>query len=259
MTLPDRSLPAGDDRAGRAPPLTERRLGPDDLARVVALHAAAHRAAPVPGLFVRETEAFFAAHLGPAGLMLGLETPDRRLAGYCVLGLPAAEAEENFGHALGLSAADRGRVCQLDGTAVLPAWRGHGLQRRLTRRRLALAQAAGRDIALSTAALGNVWSLANLTAEGLEVVALVEKYDTLRLMLRADGRADGGAGARADGGAGARPEAPGQAVPLEGDPARHRQALAAGWRGVRVVQAAGVPALLYLPPFAGRAGDGPPP
>lgn len=251
MTLPVRPVAEGDGRPAREPPLTERRLGPDDLARVVALHEAAHRAASAPGLFVRETEAFFAAHLGAAGLMLGLETPDGALAGYCVLGLPAAEAAENFGHALGLVPAELSRVCHLDGTAVLPAWRGCGLQRRLTRRRLALARTAGRDIALSTAAPGNVWSLANLTAEGLQVVALVEKYEGLRLMLQADARAPAlpvDLPGRADA----------QAVPLDGGAARHRALLAEGWRGVAVQRPAGTaaPALLYLPPDAGRAEDG---
>lgn len=229
-------------------PLTERRLRPEDLARVITLHAAAHRAAPVPGLFVRETDAFFAAHLGAGGAILGLETPDGTLACYCVLGLPAATAPENFGHALGLTGAELARVCHLDGTAVLPEWRGRGLQRRMTRRRLALARAAGRDIALSTAALGNVWSLANLTAEGLRVVALIEKYDTLRLMLRADASADAGADTRAST---RTPPPHARAVPLDGTAAEHRALLAEGWTGVAVARTPGTPSLIYLPPDRG--------
>jgi len=225
-------------------PLTERRLRPDDLARVIALHEAAHRAAPVPGLFVRETDAFFAAHLGAEGAILGLETPDGTLACYCVLGLPAAGSAENFGHALGLTEAELARVCHLDGTAVLPEWRGRGLQRRMTRRRLLLARAAGRDIALSTAAPGNVWSLANLTAEGLRVVALVEKYDALRLMLRADARTPG------------PPPPRSRAVPLDGSAAEHRALLAEGWQGVAVARTPGAPALIYHPPDA-DGGPGP--
>lgn len=249
MIPPGMPAPAAPARPGRDPPLlTERRLGPDDLTRVIALHEAAHRAAARPGLFVRETPEFFAAHLGAQGLMLGLETSDRTLAGYCVLGLPAAEAATNFGHALGLAAPELGRVCHLDGTAVLPAWRGRGLQRWLTRRRLSLARAAGRDIALSTAAPGNVWSLANLTAEGLRVVALVPKYDGLRLMLRRD------AGAPASI---PHPRVPVRPVPLDGAAEEHRRLLSAGWQGVAVARSADGAALVYAPPPDGPRGRGP--
>jgi len=233
--------PAAAPREAGDPPLAERLLGPDDLGAVLALHAAAHRAAAMPGLFVQETPAFFAAHLGAEGRILGLEAPDGTLACYAVLGLPAAGAAVNFGQALGLEPAERARVCHLDGVAVAPGWRGRGLQRRMTRARLACGAAAGRDIALSTAALRNVWSLANLTAERLRVVALVERYDALRLVLRHD-----------PGPLAADPAV--RLVPLDGGPDRHRALLADGWQGVAVRQAAGGAALAYRRAAGGGGG-----
>ena len=247
MNRPAWHDPRPEGPPARPLPLTERRLGPHDLARVLALHDAVHRAAPVEGLFVRETPGFFAAHLGRDGHILGLEAPDGTLVCYGVLGLPQADADENFGHDLGLTAADRARVCHLDGTAVLPALRGRGLQRHMTRRRLALARAAGRDIALSTAAPGNAWSLANLTAEGLRVVALLEKYTALRLMLRADAAEPA---IRAPVG----PEA--RAVPLDASASCHGALLAAGWQGVAVHHAAEGPTLVYAPPGGGHGPCG---
>lgn len=225
------------------PPLAERLLGPGDLGAVLALHAAAHRAATMAGLFVQETPAFFAAHLGTEGEILGLEAPDGTLACYAVLGLPAAEAAGNFGLALGLGSADRARVCHLDGVAVAPAWRGRGLQRRMTRARLARGAAAGRDIALSTAALHNRWSLANLTAENLRVVALVDRYDALRLILRHD------------------PDpvpagAPARLVALDGQPGPHHALLDAGWQGVAVHAVPGGSALVYRRTSGDFGGNG---
>lgn len=205
--------------------LADRRLGLQDLDRLVALHEDLHRRAANPSLFVRESRDFFAHHLGPGGHVLALETPSGSLACYSILGLPEAGAPENFGRDLGLDPADLARVCHLDGTGVLPEWRGHRFQRLMTQRRIDLAHRTARPIILSTAAPANPWSIANLLSGGLRVVALVEKYGATRLILRRG------------------PGTEQRSVPRPGDAPRaalgdsagpHRELLADGWQGVAV-------------------------
>ena len=210
-------------------------LGPGDLPELLAFHAALHDAAPVPGLFVRETAAFFSAHLGASGRILGLRDADGHLRAYGVLGLPEAGAPANFGHALGLGEEDMARVCHLDGCGVDPAWRGRGLQRDLAVARLRLGRDLGRDLAISAAAPANIASLANLIRAGLEVRALVEKYDALRFLLARDARAPQVAGL----------ERAVTGVPLPGARPDHLQQLARGLRGIAVREEAAQPVLVY--------------
>jgi ribosomal protein S18 acetylase RimI-like enzyme len=220
-----------------------RRLDPEDLAELTRLHAELHRAAPNPGLFVRETEDFFARHLDSAGQILGLRSPGGELVAYSVLGLPHATCLDNFGHDIRLERARLAQVFHLDGTGVHPDWRGRGLQRWLTAERLRRGTAAGRRIALSTVSPGNHRSLTNLIAEGLFVVGLVEKYRDLRFVLRWD-TAPSSAG-RPRG----TPALRSCRVPIADTPSRHCALLAGGWWG-RAVEGA---TLIYAPP-SGEAG-----
>lgn len=217
--------------------LRQRRLEAGDLPALRALHAHLHRASPLPGLFVRETDAFFARHVARDGQIIGMF--DRgALVAYGVLGLPEADAPDHFGHDIGLDAAQRRRCAHLDGSGVHPDWRGLGLQKTLTRQRVALGQGAGRTLFLSTAALHNVASLGNLTACRLRVVALVRKYDAARLVLHRDMTAP--PPARAPSGAGFD-------VVLDGGAAGHQSALQAGCVGVHVRRDGPVPVLHYTP------------
>ncbi|MFW5641243.1 MAG: hypothetical protein ACOCY0_00610 [Roseicyclus sp.] len=231
------TAPGHEIRVAGAPVMTC--LGPDDLGDLLAFHAALHDAATVPGLFVRETEDFFLAHLGASGRVLGLRDAEGRLRAYGVLGLPAAADPENFAQGLGLDAADRARVCHLDGCGVDPAWRGRGLQRDLARARLRLGRVLGRDLAISAAAPANLASLANLIRAGLEVRALVEKYDALRFLLVHDARACAVAGP------------PSARVALPGTRAAHVALLDSGLRGIAVEGATTCPVLVYA---AGEGG-----
>lgn len=202
-------------------------LGPGDLPRLCALHRRLHDAAAEPGLFVEETPDFFLRHLGDDGQVLGVLDADGGLVGYGVLGLPRAADPLNFGADIDLAPELRGRVAHLDGSGVDPAWRGLGLHRRLLAERIALALRRGRRIMLSTVAPRNHWSLANLVAQGLQVVALISKYDSQRFVLRADLTDTGEPAQTGDA-------SEGPLIPLD-ELAAHREALAAGWRGTELV------------------------
>jgi hypothetical protein len=220
----------GPDGEGCA--LQSYRLDLRDLDRVMTLHAELHRIAPRSGLFAIETEAFFVHHLGPGGMMLGIDAPDGSLAAYSVLGLPGADDAENFGHDIGLGPHDRRRVAHLDGTGIAAAFRGIGLQLRMIAERIALARVRGRSLLMSTAAPANTRSLGNLLEGGLEAVALVDKYESIRFVLTRDLLAP------------PSPDRSGPAIPLD-DHAAHRKAFAEGWCGRGLAPEGAEPALLY--------------
>lgn len=225
-------MPPAPGLAGLAPVT----LGPGELDELCALHAELHRLAGPRAPFVRESDGFFARHLGRDGVVLGLRSATGALAAYAVLGLPGPDDALNFGADLGLAPAERARVFHLDGTGVRPAWRGRGLQRWLVTERLRLGVAAGRAVALSAVSPRNPRSLANLIAAGLRVVALVEKYGDVRFMLHWQAEVLP-AWSTAAG--------PHRRVPLDVAPAEHRALLAAGWHGVTLEPGPGGAALVY--------------
>ena len=160
-----------------------RWLSASDVGAVIGLHRAV-RDMVAPELLCRETDAFFVEHCGRCGRILGLFVEERLIA-YGVLGLPEPH-QESFADGFGLSAAERAAVATIDGTSVAPEWRGNGLQRVLIAARLAGARAAGRKIAVSTVAPGNVPSLRNLLCSAMTVRALRHAFGGHRFLVRCD-------------------------------------------------------------------------
>lgn len=168
--------------------LALRKLNIGDLNRLKNLHAELHRLSDQqPAPFVREEDTFFAEHLTSAGEVWGLwenAGSKQQLAGYTIVGLPAASDPANFGRDLGMEDETQlAGVAHLDGTGVLPQRRGVGLQRYLTCYRMERAQALGRKTVISMASPHNTYSLSNLLQCGLAVQRLIRKYDALRFVL----------------------------------------------------------------------------
>lgn len=230
--LPPRGLFTRRDGRPCDPPLpfAGRRLRPEELPAVTALHALS-RQGVAPGLVAHDSDDFFRERLGPRGRILGLFAAGELVA-YGVLGLPGP-GQPSFADDLPQPLPAE-QVAEIDGVAVRPDLRGNGLQRLLVRWRL--AEAAGRSLALSTAAPGNRYSLANLLACGFEAVALRRKYEGAWRFLLAR----------------PLPASPDRPIPAEARPIplerlEEQQALLqAGWRGCCLL--AGPPRLLYRPP-----------
>jgi ribosomal protein S18 acetylase RimI-like enzyme len=151
------------------------RLGEADLEQIRSLHDHLHDLMPQPGMFARETPAFFAEHLSSHGKIFGVRREGRLLA-YGVLGLPLPGAAYNFGAWAGLEPALCSQVAQVDGVGVDPAFRGRGFQRRLISCRLRAAALAGRRFIYSTAAPDNRVSVSNLLDSGFIVVSLQKLF-----------------------------------------------------------------------------------
>lgn len=236
--------------------LRSRVLGPEDFARVRALNDTVIGQLADPTTAVLESDAFLRAHLGPAGLTVGVEHGDE-LVGCAVLGLPTADDPYNFGFDIGADASTRATVAHLDGCLLLPAWRGRALQRRLALWRMACAEDMARSLILAMASPRNPASLRNLIGAGLSIVGLKPKFaGHLRFILaRAVSDAAPCDAAPCDAGRQVddRQLPAGTTVPLD-DIDGHLARLARGERGVALGVRDGVPSVLYRRPRAALAG-----
>ncbi|MFY3383343.1 GNAT family N-acetyltransferase [Paracidovorax sp. MALMAid1276] len=151
--------------------LRARLLLADDFGAWAGLRDRVIASLPHPDFYVREDDerAFFDTHTEPEGQTLGVFAHGELVA-YAMVGFPARGSEaQNLGRTIGLSAAQQGRVAHLSSCMVVPAWRGHGLQRVLLAARLALAQARGRPVCLAMVSLHNHFSRHNLLRQGLHI------------------------------------------------------------------------------------------
>lgn len=225
--------------------LRTRLLGPEDFDRLRALNDTVIGLLADPSTAVLESDAFLRAHLGPAGLTVGVEHGEE-LVGCAVLGLPSADDPYNFGFDIGADAAARATVAHLDGCLVLPPWRGRALQRRLALWRMACAENMGRSLILTMASPRNAVSLRNLLGAGLSIVGLKPKFGGhLRFILARTTR--GAMRPEAGPKLSHRQGADATAVPLD-DLDGHLARLAAGERGVAFLDREGVAAILYRHP-----------
>ena len=212
-----------------------RLLRPDDLAAMHALHllSIAGMAAPT---VKPESREFLHGLLHGRGRVIGA-WHGAELAAYGVLQHDLL-AHDDPRSLLGLHAAHA--LCKLAGAAVLPQWRGLGLQRSLIRRRMALAaelagEAAGGVALFATAAPANLPSWHNLLACGFCVRALQYRYGGHARYLLAHLPREAGAA-----------QAPGGRELGMGELACQQAWLAQGWRGMAPGAAPG--SLRLVPP-----------
>lgn len=95
-------------------------------------------------------------------------------------------AEYNYGYDLGLSEEDLMMVINMDSVAVHPDYRGRGLQRKLIQCAEAYLAGEGRHILLCTVHPENHSSLTNVLKQGYTIQKKLQKYDSVRYILRKD-------------------------------------------------------------------------
>ena len=121
-----------------------------------------------------------------SGMMqLWVAEEDGRMAGafdYIYPGL----GEMNYGYDLDFTREELLRVAQMDTAAVYPAYRGRGLQKILMEKAAEeISRTPGR-ILLTTVHPDNVYSLNNILKQGYSIAKKVEKYNSVRYILRKD-------------------------------------------------------------------------
>lgn len=108
-----------------------------------------------------------------------------RMAAAFDLLIPGLE-EYNYGYDLGFSEEELHQVVNMDSAAVCRSYRGRGLQGRLLRIAEESLRGQGRRILLCTVHPENRFSLQNVLKQGYAIQKKLEKYGSVRYLLRKD-------------------------------------------------------------------------
>ena len=112
-----------------------------------------------------------------------LALDDCRLAAVFSIVYPGL-CSSNYGYDLDLTREELLEVIHMDTAAVYPDYRGLGLQGRMVRMAEKELSGEGRRILLTTVHPENIYSLNNMQTQGYEIQKRVEKYDSVRYILR---------------------------------------------------------------------------
>ena len=159
--------------------LAVERLRPADFDAIRALHARVLDRLPSPTLLKPEPAELHRYALDPAnGAILGVRHPERPTA-LVAYGIVLTRLYPGDATGDGLRMEPGERLGKVLGGNVDPAWRGHGLQRRLIDERTRLAAAADVVHVYSTAAPENGVSWRNLVRCGFRIFRLDLRYGTM--------------------------------------------------------------------------------
>lgn len=131
-------------------------------------------ALPDPEYFVEDTPETIAERLAQGGFAL-LARHDDAIAGFLLVDLPG-KAERNLGRDLGWAEEELTKSAHIDIVCVRPAYRGHGLQKRLVAEGEKELPRRGIVHSLATVHPGNAASLSSMLALGYRIGATREKY-----------------------------------------------------------------------------------
>lgn len=109
---------------------------------------------------------------------------DRLAAAFDIL-IPGLDPY-NYGYDLGFGEEDLLRVINMDTAAVHPDYRGQGLQTRLMQEAEREISQKGRMILMCTVHPENSFSLNNVLKQGYRIEKKLEKYSSVRYILRKD-------------------------------------------------------------------------
>lgn len=193
-----------------------RIVRPDEAADVHALHTTVLAATP-SGMVRPDQLAHFELHTQAQGRILGCYA-DGELVAYGVLGMDS-HTVDHLAALLEANAAQRARMCVLDGAASLPEWRGRSLHCVAIAERMALGLSLDRTLVAATVAPENMRSLRGLLKEGFTIRRYALVYGGLpRLIVQNDLASQAPAWRK-------------QCHVAAGDHAGHRRALAEGLIG----------------------------
>ncbi len=99
-----------------------------------------------------------------------------KLAGFLLVSFPSETDEEHLGHDICLNPEEFSHVAYIDSAAVLPEYRGRGLQRKMIEFAERSVRLEGYRYLLATVSPDNRYSLRNLNVLGYETVCRSVKY-----------------------------------------------------------------------------------
>ena len=165
--------------------LAERKDIPD-IGRIMNVAA---RSVADPDYFVADDEEFVARHIDQEGFVL-LAKADGKTAAFLIVRIPGA-AEDNLGRDLHLPPEEWNRVAHMESVAVLPDFRGHGIQKKLMAEAERRLIQQGIRVSLATVHPDNSASLNSFLHMGYQVELTKLKYQSqIRHILKKELQAD---------------------------------------------------------------------
>lgn len=165
---------------------------PEDADAIADLSKQVQTLLPCPDFFVRSTRDRI--HWKLENNSFALLAYDRDvLAGFYLFEMPGFDPKENLGYDINLDTSELGQVLCMGSVAVSPAYRGHGLQRRMAKLGEAEGLRRGYTIYMATADPRNTPSVRNFLLGGYDIVCVKEGYyepgvPRAVFMKRADGK-----------------------------------------------------------------------
>lgn len=152
-----------------------RQCHPEHLADICRIQEEAFAVLENPELLRRNSREMLAACLQEPHYTVGAFCGDV-LAGFAVL-YDGGETEENLGRDIGLSAAELDSVINLKLVIVSPAYRGNGLQRKMTAVLEAVAAERSKQYICATVSPHNAFSRSNIEGMGYRLHSCKKKYN----------------------------------------------------------------------------------
>ena len=130
-----------------------------------------------PSVYVADDLPYVKRHIEKDGFTLIAERSGV-LAGFLIVHLPGL-GEENLGREIGMEEEDLMRCAHIESEAVLPEYRGRGIQRLLLREAEKALLCRGYFFTMMTVSPENPYSLRNALALGYQIMLTKEKYGGL--------------------------------------------------------------------------------
>ena len=147
-----------------------------DLESILTIVETAVKNLADPSLFVPDDRDFFRRLFAGGGFVLLAEV-DGRIAGYLAVTYPGKNAD-NLGWDLGFSENQLSRIAHMESAAVLPEFRGQGLQKQLMSEAEAFLP-SGISYAMATVSPQNPASLNSMLRLGYTIEKTMQKYGGL--------------------------------------------------------------------------------
>ncbi|HIZ18885.1 MAG TPA: GNAT family N-acetyltransferase [Candidatus Olsenella stercoravium] len=165
---------------------------PDDADAIAGLSKQVQALLPCPDFFVISNRNRIRWKLENNSFAL-LAYDGDALAGFYLFEMPGFDPKENLGYDINLDTSELEKVLCMGSVAVAPAYRGHGLQRRMAKLGEAEGLRRGYTIFMATADPRNTPSVRNFLLGGYDIVCVKEGYyepgvPRAVFMKRADGK-----------------------------------------------------------------------
>lgn len=146
----------------------------EDIPMIMKIMDTAFSLVPDESWYCTDSEYFVRRHIEEKGFTLKAVVDDE-IAGFLTIRFPKDEAD-NLGDYVKLSEEEKRYVAHMESAAVLPSYRGMGIQKKLMAWGEEIIQKTEYKYLMGTAHPENVFSVNNFLKLGYEIVAEDEKY-----------------------------------------------------------------------------------